>query len=551
MRHTFSERTQTVGICVALIVGVVLVFGQSYHFEFLVYDDPVYVTQNPWVSRGMTLDGIVAAFTIPQNAGWAPLSTLSHMMDVELFGLDPGPPHLLNVALHGINAVLVFLVMLRMTDALWPSAWVAAMFAFHPLRVESVVWISSRKDVLCALFALVSVASYVEWIRQRRSVYYAATVLSFAAALLAKPMAVPLPFALLLFDVWPLRRFGRSEKDTVGRAIMEKVPLFALTAIVCAVTIWAQHSGGAMRSLEQMPLAARLWNAIVSTAAYLDAMVWPVDLAAVYPLPKSGVPASHVLVSGAVLTVITLVALISARSQPAILWGWLWYLGWLVPVIGLVKIGAFARADRYTYIPLIGLFVAVAWFVSAIPGTRLFRIARGVAACFVVVLCGVLTARYAAFWRNSEALFEETLRVTKENAAAHNNLGVALLLRSREPEAAKQVLLARAERHFTEALRIEPEDVDARMNLGLVYLERERWPMAAMHLRQAVALGPSNPYAHYNLGLALRRYGNDQEASLHFAEAVRLNPLLDEARRELANTSSAVAKPGGVSGAKP
>jgi protein O-mannosyl-transferase len=485
-----------IAIPVILFAAISLLYSPVRHHAFVNYDDPDYVTANPHVRAGLTADGVRWAFTSTHGANWFPLTWLSHMLDVELFGLDAGRHHLTSVFLHALNGVLLYLVLLRMTGAIWQAALAAVLFALHPLRVESVAWIAERKDVLCGLFWILTLAAYARYVERPAAGRYALVVLAFCAALMSKPMAVTLPIVLLLLDYWPLKR---------PFAIREKLPLFALSAAASLVTFLVQRGGGAVLTAGELPPATRAANAIVSYAAYLLKTLWPSDLAAFYPFRAPA--AWEVAAAATALAAITAFAL----QRRFLLTGWLWFVVTLLPVIGLVQVGLQARADRYTYLPSIGLAMMLAW---AVPRRAALL---GVIACLALI---VPARAYLAHWRDSGALFTHALAATSRNYVAHNNLGV-FLRETGDPAAAL--------RHFQAAVELRPAYSDAQNNVGESLLRAGRLDDAERHIRAAIDLRPSSPEAHVNLGAVLSRRGQTDAAANEYRRALDLDPANPEA----------------------
>src|SRR5579862_3504181 len=424
-------------ICLLLALITVLVYWPVRHADFLVFDDPDYVTYNSHVQAGLTWAGVKWAFTSWYASNWHPLTWLSHMLDSSLFGPNASASHIINVLFHTANVLLLFLLLYRATNKLWPAAFVAALFAWHPLHVESVAWVSERKDVLSTFFGLLSLLAYVGYAQKFKvqsskfNVDYVLAIVFFALGLMAKPMLVTLPFVMLLLDFWPLERI-RSFATVTDRAraqyaslLFEKIPFFALTIASSIITYLAQR-GEAVMSFEQRPLGLRLANAAVAYVEYLAKTFWPAHLAVIYPLPHE-IPSWQVVATALLLTGVTVFAWCMRRNAPYLLVGWLWFLGTLVPVIGIVQVGGQALADRYAYVPLIGIFLAITWGAADLIAR--FRVQTALtAAIAAVVLMGsaAATERQLTFWDNSEKLFRHALDITTGNAIAHVNLGVAL-----------------------------------------------------------------------------------------------------------------------------
>ncbi len=514
-----AEHRRTI-VSALLVVVTVAVYAPVRHHGFVNYDDPEYVTENPAVTGGLRTANVVWAFTRAHSANWHPITWLSHMLDCDLYGLAPAGHHLTSVVLHAATSAALFVALVTMTGALWPSAWVAAMFALHPVHVESVAWISERKDVLCALFWMLALVAYGRYVRAPSLRRYAVVAVSYVLALMSKPMAVTLPLVLLLLDVWPLRRVAVP----FGRAILEKLPLLVLTLAASLVTILTQSRAGAIASLELVPLGARLANATVAYVRYLVMLVWPAGLSPFYPL-ELPVPTWGVAGALVVLGAISALVVRSAPRRPYLLVGWLWYLVTLVPVIGIVRAGEQSMADRFTYIPSVGIFVMVAW-----PAAELARASRlqarviATAAIVALVAASIVTRVQLAYWHDSESLFRHALAVTRDNYLAHTNLGSALTKDGRTAEAFE---------HFAAAVQIKPGYAKARVNLGMAYADRADATAAAAQYAEALRLDPTSAMAHYNWGLLLAQSGSLDEAEQHYREALRLDPRYAKAQNNL------------------
>ena len=518
-------------MCGVLIAATIAVFWQVCAFEFLNFDDDRYVAENPLVQQGLTREGIVWAFTTIGISNWHPLTLLSHMLDCQLFGLNAGAHHMVNVLFHAANAALLFLVLRRMTGALWRSALVAALFALHPLHVESVAWVSERKDVLSAFFAMLTMLTYV-WYAKRPSPARCLAVLApFALGLMAKPMLITLPGVLLLLDFWPLRRIAfnppmnRATLKQAWSLVFEKLPLIGLSAAAGAIAWVAQHGGKAVAPIELFTLRIRLANAAVSYVRYILKMFYPANLAVPYPHPGHSLTAWQIAGSVALLAVVTVAAVRLARRCPYVLAGWLWYLGMLVPVIGVVQVGSQAMADRYTYLPLIGLFIIVAWGAGDLAwGRQHLRSAFSVGFVAALGALTVCTSFQLSHWRNSVVLFEHALRVTECNSIAHNNLGTALMSRGD---------FERAKEHFSAAVKTAPDNIDALNNLGVALLVLGRPIEAANTFKQVLNSTPHDATVHSNLGVALLQQGAYDEAEQYLSRALEMDPGLDRARLAL------------------
>jgi Flp pilus assembly protein TadD len=521
-------------VMLLLTLANMIVYWQVQHFEFIIFDDPAYVVVNPMVQNGLTLEGLKWAFTTfdYNTANWHPLTWLSLMLDRQFYGFDSGGYHWTNLLFHMVNTLLLFALLHRMTKKMWPSAFVAALFAVHPLHIESVAWVSERKDLLCTFFWFLATWSYLHYVENCRRRWYVFTLLLFALGLMAKPMAVTFPFVILLLDYWPLCRFRGGNpmvndyphnptaappglQRSAACLFLEKGPFLILSLLSSVITFLAQNSSGAVQTLTNVPLTSRMANALVAYCTYIVQMIWPQNLAAIYPLPTAW-PPWHVFLAGALIISITATVLFLYKKHPYLLTGWFWYLGTLVPVIGLVQVGQQSMADRYTYIPLIGLFIIMAWGAADIlrqrPAWRVFL--YPVSLCIIGVLM-ILSWYQVQHWRSSLALFRHTLAVTRDNYLAHNNMGVTL-----------QNLgdFKGAESHFQEALRIRPRFAEAHANLGIIYGQRKDFDRAVVHLREAIRLLPRYPFAHFNLGqvyLIQKRYG---EAADEYILALGIRP---------------------------
>jgi len=552
-------------ICLALLAATLALYARVVHFDFVNFDDPDYVSANPHVRQGITPDGIAWAFTSTEAANWFPVTRLSHLLDGQLFGLAGGWHHAVNALLHALAAVALFAFLRSATGARWPSALVAFLFALHPLHVESVAWISERKDVLSALFWFLALGAYVRYTARPSLRRYLAVAGWFALGLMAKPMIVTLPLVLLLVDFWPLRR------PLTVALIREKIPLLALSAMAAAATWVVQQRSGAVEALAAFPPALRVENALVSYCTYIAKMFWPAGLSVFYPYPAEVSVAKAALAAGA-LAAVTALALRARRRAPYMAAGWFWYLGTLLPVIGLIQVGGQARADRYTYVPMIGLWVAIAWGAAEL--LRRWPRAQMALAAGAVLLCVPPAWTQIGYWQNSGTLFRHALAVTSGNYLAEHNLGNYLLeIPGRLPEAIDHLQaslrlhpesakahtdlatalvripgrLPEAIAEYRAAIRLAPEAAIPHNNLGnaLAHVPG-RLPQAIAEYQTALRLDPDYPAAHNNLGSALMKTGRTAEAIAQFHAALRLEPDYAEAH---ANLAGALAEaPGGLTG---
>jgi tetratricopeptide (TPR) repeat protein len=537
-------------LSVLLALGALVAYLPVSRFPFLGWDDNLYVTANPMVKAGLTPAGVRGAFTSTTAGNWHPLTLLSLELDHTLFGERPAGFHAVNLLLHAATTVLLFLLLRHVSGRVAASAWVAALFGLHPLHVESVAWVAERKDVLAGLWWVVALWAYVWYARAPGRWRYACVTAALALGLMAKSMLVTLPCVFLLLDYWPLRRFAwvevspPAEQRPFGslptwRLLREKVPWLALVALFSVIAMLAQQHGGALRTLDDRPLSLRLANAVVAYAVYLRQTVWPSGLAAFYPMPEDGWPAWEVAGAAVLLLGLTAVALWQWRRRPYLIVGWLWYVGTLVPVIGLVPVGDQAWADRYTYLPLIGVFIAVAWAASDLPGAAgLPAWAVAVVGALAVVAAGVATRVQLGYWQDDEHLWRHALTVTTRNDFAHNNLGVVLGRRATEEAAAGAPQTAAA--HFEEAadqfaaaVEINPRNDNAQVNLARAYDALGRRKEAIERLQTALTVHPGNEEAHVFLGGLYATQGQPDEARRHLEEALRLRPDDPEARHAL------------------
>jgi tetratricopeptide (TPR) repeat protein len=503
-------------IWVILTIAVLAVYAQVSNFDFTTYDDPLYA-QDTHVQEGLTTDSIKWAFTSVVSNNWIPVTLLSHVLDGEFFGQQSGMHHMTNVVIHILATLLLFTTLRRATGARWPSALVAFLFALHPLHVGSVAWIAERKDVVSAFFWFLALYAYVRYVQEPGNLRYVAMCAAFCAGLLAKPMLVTFPFVLLLFDLWPL---GRTEWR---KLVMEKLPLLGLSVIISIVTYVVQKSTGAVLNV---PFDVRLQNALLSYVDYLKQTFWPADFAVIYPYNQS-LPGWQVGVAAGILLVVTAVAILTWRSHRYLAIGWFWYLGTLVPVIGLVQVGLQSRADRYTYIPLVGVFVMIAWGLAELverwPAMKRPSVFLAAAACVVCMLISWAEVRY---WKNSETLFQHAIDVTQNNWAAQYNLGHYLM------DVANRV--SDAIPHFEESVRINPDYAESRNNLGAALMNTGHAAESIPQFEAAVRLKPDFADAHFNLGLALSKItGRAPDAIREYEAALRLNPNLEQAHTNL------------------
>lgn len=503
-----SSARDTAWICVFLVLIVVVVFGQTAGFPFVNYDDTVYVTDNPMVKAGLTIRGFLWALHFGEIGHWHPLTWLSHMLDCQMFGLWAGGHHITNVALHAAATVLLFFALREITGRLWRSAFVSALFAIHPLRVESVVWIAERKDVLSGFFFMLTLLAYARYAARPSRAAHAWVTAVFALGLLCKNTLVTLPFVLILLDWWPLRR-----NVPLGRRLLEKIPLFLLTAGSCVMTFLAPEK---LPESDRLHLYARLGNAIVSCAIYLRQMFCPTSLAVPYPNPVGGWPTIDVLLAFLVLATITVLAVSCRMTRPYLLTGWLWYLGMLVPTSGIVQISYYSHADRYTYLPGIGIAIAVTWLVADWTANwkhrKVFLGATMASVLGALIICASIQTQY---WESSENLWTRSLACTRDNYIAEYNMGVTIYAEGREDEAIG---------HLRNALKIHPDYPEACNNLGIALKRRGDLDEAIILYEKAVKLDPGYGLAFYNLGIALQQKGKIDDAIGAYEKALQILP---------------------------
>jgi len=568
-------------ICLLLGSLILAVYWQVQYHEFINYDDNRYITENKYVKSGFSTDSIIWAFTTSHASNWHPVTWLSHILDTQLYGLNPKGHHLTSLALHIANSLLLFLVFTRMTGAVWKSCFIAAVFALHPINIESVAWAAERKSVLSTFFWFLTMWTYIHYLKKRNLARYSMLVLFFALGLMSKPMLVTLPFVLLLLDYWPLNRLEitRSKiilsndiensvetKNSFLYLLFEKIPLLILVTGSCIITFLVQKWGGAVVPLETISSTTRISNALVSYIDYLGKMVWPKSLSVFYPYPIDELYFWKGLASGLILIGITLVAIRLIRKVPYLAVGWFWYLGTLIPVIGLVQVGQQSMADRYAYIPLIGIFIIIAWGLSDLLENyylkkKLLPILTGI---FFSVLI-TLTWTQLQYWENSIKLFKHTIAVTEKKypsfSGMYNNLGVALINKMKYEDAIPPIKesiniqpsyseahnhlgnaqfglkrFSEANNHYKEAIRLNPNYFEAHINFAnslsksLIFYKE-----ALIHYKKAIQLKPESPEAHFNLGVTLNKYNNSEQAIFYLEESIRLNPNFAEAHLALGN----------------
>jgi tetratricopeptide (TPR) repeat protein len=550
-------------ISLFLVISILCVYGQVRNFSFVNFDDRQYVTDNYHVQAGLTLTSIRWSFSATHASNWHPLTWLSHMLDCQIYGMNPGHHHMTNVLLHILNTLLLFFIFKRISGSRWKSAFVAALFALHPLHVESVAWVAERKDVLSTFFLMLALWSYAGYVERPRPDKYLLLILFYMLGLMAKPMIVTLPLVLLLLDYWPLNRFQLrplNNENPAGQRffyfglIREKIPLFILSVASCAITYLVQKSSGAVNSLSAIPFHVRIANALVSYVDYIGKMLWPHNLAVLYPYPKS-IVLWKITGAGFLLTVMTVLVLRSLRSKPYLMVGWFWYLGTLVPVIGIVQVGSQALADRYTYVPLIGIFIMATWWISDWASKKHYKRIGFFTATAAILLLLIITSRIqVTYWSNSVSLFEHAVNVTGGSSTAQLNLGEALADQGNIENAVKhfsKVLseksdraiahyelgdtlerkgeLSSAVKHYLEAIRIRPGYAKAYNNLGIILAGQNKVEAAIAFLSKALQISPGYAGAHFNLGKIYFNRNDFEKAIFHYQKALQCDPDMMQA----------------------
>jgi len=531
------SRRVTIAIYLFLIAISLAVFGQTLRYDFVNFDDDLYVYNAPAIQAGLTVKGLALAFTSPHARNWHPLTTISHMLDCQLYGLKAGGHHATNVLLHTIAVLLLFRVLRQMTGALWKSATVAALFAVHPLHVESVAWVSERKDVLSAVFFLLMLDAYFRYTRAPSVTRYLAVAVLFAAGLMSKPMLVSAPVILLLLDYWPLRRFEQlsltKERAKAAKSgdqwrvrrdlFLEKVPLLVLSAVCCVITFILQKR--AVGAIPALPFLWRMQNAVATYVIYAWKTLWPARLAVFYPHPNDTLAIWEILLAIGLLLAMTIAAIVFRRERPYLFTGWFWYIVMLVPVIGVIQVGEQGHADRYTYLPHIGLFLLAVWLVADVTAAAQLRSRSALTAAVIIIVALTCTAFIqTSYWRNSETLWTNALAVTSNNDVAHNNLGYLCADRGE---------LDKAISHFDTALRIRSRKLNPHYNVGSAFvrmnladaLARKGQPDEAMvHYEEAIRLQPNYADAYYNRGNVLFAEGRIDEAMADWEKTLQIRP---------------------------
>ncbi|HBG25919.1 MAG: hypothetical protein A2Y10_00680 [Planctomycetes bacterium GWF2_41_51] len=515
-----KKNKKSILICAFLAAAIIAVYWPVYKFDFVKYDDDVYVTDNKNVQNGFDFKNIKWAFTSGYASNWHPLTWLSHTLDYQLFKDCAGGHHIINILFHIANSLLLFYLFKKMTSSLWPRVFIAAAFALHPLHVESAAWIAERKDVLSTLFWILTMIAYVNYVKDQKVKWYLSALLFFILGLMSKPMLVTIPFVLLLLDYWPLeRKFSKS-------LLIEKIPFFICSAALSVITYLVQHSSGAITNIEFYGLKLRIGNIIVSYADYILKMIWPMNLACLYPFPAGGIPAAKVIISGIVLLLISIISIRLARKHKFFLFGWLWYLGTLFPVIGLVQVGAHAIADRYTYMPLTGLFVIIAFAAKEFISRKRYNLIA-VPAAAVLIFWSVISFQQVKYWKDSLTLFAHTLNITKTNFIINANYAACLNDAGRYDEAIEE---------SKKLIAMKPQSPEVLNDFGCGLMNAGRILEAVEQFRLALKYKPQFPQAYYNLGNALKKINNYEQAAWCYQQAIKFKPDYADAYVNLALT---------------
>jgi len=531
-------------ICAVLILITFIAFEPVRHNGFTSYDDRAYITTNPHITGGLTLESVCWAFSSAHYHMWHPLTSLSYLLDYQLFELRPFGYHFNSVLLHIANVVLLFCLLKRITGALWPSAFVAAIFAVHPLQVESVAWIAERKTVLSGFFWILTLAAYAHYCARPRISKYLIVLLAFSFAVISKPVVVTLPLVLLLLDFWPLDRFGKNlaqnEPDqkryrqfSISHLVAEKVPLLILSAVLSIITFVVQKSGGAVNPLSNIPINYRIANTFTAYMRYIGKMIWPSRLAIFYPHPGGNYSVAVVVAWAVLLLLLSACFIYAAHKRRYLAVGWLWFLGTLVPVIGMVQAGAQAMANRYMYIPMIGLLIIVAWGIDNLIANRRYRRVVAIVLTVLVIAAVTFTRIQVKYWQNDLTLFRHTLDVTKNNAIIHNSYACALF---------EDGQIDQVESHLNEALRIIPTFSKARNNLGKLFLKQQKARGAIFCFKKLLKTDEDSPQTNYNLAMAYDLANKKDLAIQHYSDALKLKPDYPDAHNKIALVYAASGK---------
>jgi protein O-mannosyl-transferase len=528
-----NKKKQLLLIIAGLVIATIIAYEPIRHNDFVNYDDDRYIVENPNVKGGLTQQSIIWAFTKSSKVDyWIPITWISHMLDCQIFGPNPAGPHFVNLFLHITNALLLFWILNSITALIWPSAFVAAVFALHPLQVESVAWAAERKTVLSGLFWFLTMAVYIWYARRPGIGRYILLFGIYALSIMTKPVVVTLPFVLLLLDYWPLERL--ISKRSIIHSIVEKIPFLGLSGILAIITVKAQSVGGAIAPLERLPLASRIANTFISYIRYTGKMIWPSELAAPYPISIISPTSAIAIVCTILFAILLVLSIFIGRRKKYLATGWLWFVVTLVPMIGLIQVGSQAIADRYMYISMIGLLLIIAWGAEDITGKRLWlKETVTMSAVVILLITGLLTHMQVKYWRNNLTLFEHTLKVTKDNPFAENSYGAALVQKGR---------LIEAELHYRNAVRLDPQYFTARHNLGFILILEGKAGEAAACFEKLLQEGHNVAIVNLGLGWALGMQNKYEEAVIYFKESLRQDPGNLDTRQKLVNALMAMGE---------
>jgi protein O-mannosyl-transferase len=536
MTNNSKQKYVLLLIIAVLVLAIFIAYGPVRKNGFVDFDDGAYIRKNYNVNEGITPQSIIWAFTKYYSGNWHPITWLSHMLDCDIYGLNPLGHHITNIVIHIANSVLLLLVLRKMTGSIWPSAFIAGVFALHPLHVESVAWAAERKDVLSGLFWMLTILAYAYYVEKPNSKKYMLVLFAFVMGLMSKPMVVTLPFVLLLLDYWPLNRLNKpNHASNTKQLIMEKIPFFAMSVISSVITFAAQHSGGAIATLDNMSVSYRFANMFVSYIRYIGKTIWPSRLAVIYPHYYGVFPKGLLAVSVLLFILLTILCIYIGRRKRYVLTGWLWFVGTLVPVIGLVQVGSQAIADRYMYIPMVGLLIIIGWTVKELIGdNRSKQIAAAVLAA--IVLCGsvALTRTQVRYWKNNLALFGHAVNVTDNNPFAETNYGHALYRAGNTSEGMM---------HLYKAVRINPNFSASRDTLGNVLMEEDKISEAIACFEESIRRDKQCKSGYINLGAALSKQGKYDEAIKYINKALELDPQYEDARSKIGTALLLSGKP--------
>ena len=519
-------------LSIIIVLFIFLIFGQTAHYGLISFDDGLYVKGNPKLIEGLTLENIIWAFTTLISGNWHPITWISYMIDVELYGMNPGMFHMTNVFIHTTNSLLLFLILNKLSSKKWRSGFVAIIFAIHPLHVESVAWISERKDVLSCFFAFLAIFFYLTFTNSFNAINYLLSFFFFILGLMSKSMLVTLPFIFLLLDLWPMNRIYMNSFKKNKSIIIEKIPFILLSLSMCVITVYAQKKGNAVATLDIYPAYLRMGNIIISYFTYLKKIFYPTNLSILYPRPEF-IPASKIILSFCILLLITTIALKTYSQKPYLLIGWFWFLGTLVPVIGIIQIGMQGMADRYMYIPSVGIFISMTWAVFDLCNERkTFKVICSIGGCILIIIYASISYIQTVYWANSIILYNHSLSVTKKNYVLHRFLGDALMNLEQ---------FEKAHHHFSKALEINPQYVAAYNDLGSLYFRTNHYKRASHFFHIGLNINPNNSGLLNNLGVTYAKLDDLNSAIKYFKDALIALPGFLDAKKNLKRAENILA----------